>query len=60
MQYYAIDLGTTNSVVARWDDKDKTPELIELPGISRGMQEHQVIENQYAIPSVVFLGDIKR
>ncbi|MBN1412389.1 MAG: Hsp70 family protein [Spirochaetales bacterium] len=60
MLHYSVDLGTTNTVVASWNDKDKAPDLIELNGISRGIQENQIIENQHAIPSAVFLGDLKR
>jgi molecular chaperone DnaK (HSP70)/HEAT repeat protein len=30
----AIDFGTTNSVVARWDDKGHTAQLVALPGLS--------------------------
>jgi molecular chaperone DnaK (HSP70) len=60
MGKYAFDLGTTNTVVAHWNKKDSTADLIELTDISRGISEDQIIENQHAIPSALFLGDIKR
>lgn len=60
MEHYAIDLGTTNTVVARWNRTDTTADLIELHDVSRGISDDQIIENQHAIPSALFLGDIKK
>lgn len=60
IEHYGFDLGTTNSIIARWNRIDKTADLIELNDISRGISDDQIIENQHAIPSALFLGDIKR
>ncbi len=30
----AIDFGTTNSVIARWDDAKRTAEVVSIPGLS--------------------------
>jgi hypothetical protein len=32
---WALDLGTTNSLLARWDPSDDKPVLLEMPGITR-------------------------
>lgn len=32
---WALDLGTTNSALARWDASARRPELVDLPGVSR-------------------------
>jgi molecular chaperone DnaK (HSP70) len=30
----AIDFGTTNSVIARWDEDKRTAEVLSIPGLS--------------------------
>jgi molecular chaperone DnaK (HSP70) len=30
----AIDFGTTNSVIARWDEEKRTAEVVSIPGLS--------------------------
>ncbi len=35
MSKWAIDIGTTNSAIARWNSHDQIPEMIHLPGICR-------------------------
>ncbi|MCG8478131.1 MAG: Hsp70 family protein [Spirochaetales bacterium] len=61
MIHYAIDFGTTNTVVTCWDNESDSVKLIELPGISRGDREHeQSVRNRHAIPSAIYIGDLKR
>jgi len=31
MSKWAIDIGTTNSVIARWNSQDQLPEMIHMP-----------------------------
>lgn len=49
---WAIDLGTTNTGVARWDEASGRPRLLELPAICRqpGGEEH--LEAPLLVPSV--------
>src|SRR5687768_18358615 len=49
---WAIDVGTTNTGVARWDDAAARPRLIELPNICRhpGGEDH--LEAPLLVPSV--------
>jgi len=51
--YLAIDFGTTNSVLARWDDQLQIAELIHLPDISQETQPPLV-------PSLVYVQDGKK
>lgn len=41
---FSIDFGTTNSVIARWNGKER--ETVDLPGISIQMGEHFLIPSQ--------------
>ncbi len=54
---YAFDLGTTNSVVAKWNDRSDVVELLEFPGVSRGLTDGSLIRNQHAVPSAVYVGE---
>lgn len=49
---WAIDLGTTNTGVARWDEVESRPRLVELPEICRhpGAMDH--LEAPLLVPSV--------
>ncbi len=47
----AIDFGTTNSVIARWDDGTGSPEVIMLPGIGTRDNETPVV------PSLLYVHD---
>lgn len=60
MIHYSVDLGTTNSVVAKWDNAGSSVHLLEFAGVSRGQQEGQLIKNEHAVPSAVYIGDMKR
>lgn len=55
MTGWAIDLGTTNTGVARWDGTANRPRLVELPDICRrpGGEDH--LEAPRLIPSAVHI-----
>jgi molecular chaperone DnaK (HSP70) len=58
----AIDFGTTNSVVARWDASAGQPEVINLPGLSLGTQEDQPgldlsLSRRSLVPSLLYVQD---
>lgn len=47
----AIDFGTTNTILARWDEEKRAPEFLSLPGLSmRGAAYPQ-------IPSLLYVHD---
>ena len=48
----AIDFGTTNSVLARWDDAQKGGEIVSIPGLSRGFGAEPGL-----IPTLLFVRD---
>jgi molecular chaperone DnaK (HSP70) len=47
---YAIDFGTSNTVVTRWNPVTEKPEVISLSGIS-----HRIAQNPDLIPSLVYV-----
>jgi molecular chaperone DnaK (HSP70) len=49
---YAIDFGTSNTVVVRWNAVTQAPETLALPGLSQ-----QLSSNPPLIPSLVFIED---
>lgn len=49
---YAIDFGTSNTVVTRWNPVAQQPETLNLPGLSV-----QVSQNPPLIPSLVYVED---
>jgi molecular chaperone DnaK (HSP70) len=51
----AIDLGTTNTVVARWNDSIDGPEILHLPDISRKPEPGSDIDDSFTIPSACYL-----
>ena len=55
MSAWAIDLGTTNTAVARWDPAAQRPRLVELPAICRrpGGEDH--LEAPRLVPSATHL-----
>lgn len=50
---WALDLGTTNSGVACWDDSLGKPRLIELPAICRKLDAKDPLEAPRLVPSAV-------
>lgn len=55
MTPWAIDLGTTNTAIARWNARNQEPELLHLPRICRSGTEGQSLEVRYSVPSSVWL-----
>ncbi len=60
MSYWSIDLGTTNSSIARWNNETDSPELIRMDDICRDPDEGPEIDVRYCIPSCVYLTEKKR
>ncbi len=51
----AIDFGTTNSVVARWNDTTQQPEVVVVPNISDAL----VSERPPVVPSLLYVNSAK-
>jgi molecular chaperone DnaK (HSP70) len=52
---WALDLGTTNSGLARWDDARGQPQLVDLPSICRKPEGREPLEAPRLVPSAVDL-----
>ncbi len=52
---YAIDFGTSNTVITRWNRATQQPETISIPGLSQ-----RVGQNPPLIPSLVYVEDAKQ
>jgi molecular chaperone DnaK (HSP70) len=50
---WALDLGTTNTGVARWDTSSGEPELVPLPRLCRRPRGQDPLEAPALVPSVV-------
>jgi molecular chaperone DnaK len=50
---WGLDLGTTNSGVARWDESRAEPRLVELPDVCRNPSRADPLEAPRLVPSVV-------
>lgn len=48
----AIDFGTSNTCIARWNPVTQQPETLSLPGLS-----HQLAQNPPLIPSLLYVED---
>lgn len=58
MEGWALDLGTTNSAIARWDGRAAQPQLVELPAVCRVPEGEDPLEAPRLVPSAVhFLDD---
>jgi molecular chaperone DnaK (HSP70) len=57
MEAWALDLGTTNSAVARWDESRGQPQLIELNAVCRNPEGEDALEAPRLVPSAVDLID---
>ncbi len=55
MRGWALDLGTTNSAIARWDEATGQPQLVELPDICRDPEREDPLEAPRMVPSAVHL-----
>jgi len=53
MTGWALDLGTTNSGIAFWDDALGKPRLIELPAVCRKLEAADPLEAPRLVPSAV-------
>ena len=50
---WGIDLGTTNTGIARWNDADESPQMVDLPKISRRAGQTLQRDDGFMIPSAV-------
>ena len=57
MKKIAIDVGTTNTVVAVWREQTQSPETLRIPGLSQSFSKESPIP---LIPSVVYVNDGSR
>jgi molecular chaperone DnaK len=55
MRGWALDLGTTNSGVARWDEGTGQPQLVELAEVCRRPEGSDPLEAPRLVPSAVHL-----
>jgi molecular chaperone DnaK (HSP70) len=55
MTGWALDLGTTNSGIARWDPSAGQPVLVELPTVCRVPEGDDVLEAPRLVPSAVHM-----
>jgi molecular chaperone DnaK (HSP70) len=55
MTGWALDLGTTNSGIARWDEATGQPQLVELPTVCRNPERDDPLEAPRMVPSAVHL-----
>ena len=54
---WALDLGTTNTLLTRWDRGTDRPELVELPRLCRGVEREDALGASRAVPSAVHVLD---
>ena len=54
---WALDLGTTNSLLARWDEAADKPALLEMPEISRRCAKTEAGDASRAVPSALHVLD---
>ncbi|MFP4009289.1 MAG: Hsp70 family protein [Spirulinaceae cyanobacterium] len=50
MTAYAIDFGTSNTAIARWNETTQQPEIVNLPGLAQ-----QLGQNPPLIPSLLYI-----
>jgi molecular chaperone DnaK (HSP70) len=55
MTGWALDLGTTNSGIARWDETTGQPQLVELADVCRNPERDDPLEAPRMVPSAVHL-----
>lgn len=54
---WALDLGTTNTILARWDAQADRPRVFELPAVCREPGEQDPLQAPRAVPSAVHVFD---
>lgn len=54
---WALDLGTTNSLLVRWDPASDRPRLLELPSVCRHSDAADPLEAPRVVPSAVHVLD---
>jgi molecular chaperone DnaK len=57
MGAWALDLGTTNTGIAQWDEEMGRPRLVDLPAICRDRAGREPLEAPRLVPSAVDLLD---
>lgn len=50
---WALDLGTTNSLIGKWNARERLPELLSMPAIARRPSVVDHADNPRAVPSAV-------
>ena len=58
MGHWAIDLGTTNTGVARWDADARRPVIVDLPGISRPVNPDRPLDAAGMVPTATQLKEL--
>jgi molecular chaperone DnaK (HSP70) len=56
----AIDFGTTNSVIAHWNDDTSASEVISVPGIGTTVSPDGQHEHPPIVPSLIYIDDGKK
>jgi len=59
MSDWALDLGTTNTGVSRWNEESQQPELVRLPNICREPSSDEPLEAPRMVPSATHAFEIK-
>jgi molecular chaperone DnaK (HSP70) len=54
---WALDLGTTNSLLAHWNEREGRPYILDLPNIARRPAQADPLEAPHAVPSMVHVLD---
>ena len=54
---WALDLGTTNSLLARWDVADDRPAVLEMPAVAHRPAKTDAVDVSRAVPSAVHVLD---
>src|SRR4051812_24384142 len=52
---WGLDLGTTNTSLARWDEKEDRPRLVQLPALQRALAEDDDGRAPQVVPSATQL-----
>ncbi len=57
MAHWAIDLGTTNTVLARWDAAEERPRIVRLKNVCRDPDGHDPLAAPGVVPSATHMVD---